>query len=402
MAPSSSFSFSDSFHYRLRLDESDLAWLKNLDAQCFISTSQGADTYFEQVGSETFRMILRQDKPLGGLCLLPMGQWIGGQCVPMLGVASVGIAPEYRGQGAAIALMQSAIREAHERGFALSTLYPAAQQLYRQAGYGQAGTYCSWSIATEAIHIKPASNHALPLESMSPDLEKLRPIYQRVAPRQQGWCDRHISIWQQKTAQDENSPVYAYCVGSPSQPQGYVLFTQQRHGSESRLMIRDWVADSANAGIALWKFLRDHRSQVDQIRWHGGVFDPMVALLPEQTATLAAIERWMTRIVNLPLALEARGYPAAITADLHLQIHDPWIEENSGPFILTVEAGQGKVKAGGTGDLALEIDALASLYTSFVTPSQLQWQQQISGSESSLAIATLLFSGTLPALPDFF
>lgn len=392
-----------SFSYRSNLDEADLKWLKALDAQCFISTLQEAESYFSQIGPDAFRLITQAETRLGGLSLLPMGQWFGEQRVPMMGVAAVGIAPEHRGKGAAIALMQAAIRESYDRGMAISTLYPAVQQLYAKAGYGQAGTYGKWTVATQKIRIKRAdSSEGLTMEPIDPNVEVLNSIYQQVAPKNQGWCDRHPALWQQKIHQDGDSSLYAYRVGSEQNPQGYILFVQYQERGQSILRVIDWVACSANAGITLWIFLQGCRSQVNQIQWKGGVFDPMVSLLSEQVATQTNLDRWMSRIVNVPLALESRGYPLAVAADLHLQIHDPLIPENSGRFVLTVKSGQGTVTAGGSGDVRLDINSLASLYTGFFAPQQLHWQGHIAGSEEGLAIATQLFSGASPALVDFF
>jgi len=404
MALSSSAPTTDSFSYHSQLDDRDVDWVKSVDMQCFLSSPQDAETYVSQVGKDSFRLITQQDTRLGGLCLLPMGQWFGERRVPMMGVAGVGIAPEHRGKGAAIALMQHAVRESYERGMAISTLYPAVQQLYAKAGYGQAGTYGKWSVATRDIEVKPRVDSAglLMMKPIAPDLDILNTIYQQAAPKNQGWGDRHSSIWQQKIHQDKDSPLYAYRVGSEKDPQGYLLFVQYQEQGRGILRVVDWAACSAEAGLTLWTFLQGHRSQIDQIRWRGGLLEPMVNLLPEQTATLTDVERWMTRIVNVPLALESRGYPLAAAADLHLQVHDPLISENSGRFVLTVKAGRGKATPGGSGDVTLSISSLASLYTSFLTPQQLLWLGHIVGSNEGLAIASQLFSGSSPALIDFF
>jgi len=80
--------------------------------------------------------------------MIPMGQWWGSQRVPMTGIAGVGVTPEYRGTGVAIALVQDTVKELHRQGVPLSVLYPATQHLYRKAGYEQAGTACWWEIST--------------------------------------------------------------------------------------------------------------------------------------------------------------------------------------------------------------------------------------------------------------
>jgi predicted acetyltransferase len=97
----------------------------------------------------------------------------------MMGIAAVGIAPQYRGTGAAIALMQHTLNEIHAKGIAISALYPATQRLYRKAGYEQAGNRCSWEIPTASIQIR---EQPLPLQPVVPiNLEVFYGLYQKQA-----------------------------------------------------------------------------------------------------------------------------------------------------------------------------------------------------------------------------
>lgn len=395
---------SPPFEYRPLQEESEEAFVQRLDAQCFLGTTANAERYFNQIGANNFRVLCQGTQPIGGLSILPMGQWFGGQRVPMAGIASVGILPEHRGDGGAIALMRATIQELYERDLPISVLYPATQRLYRKALYEQGGTYCGWEIRVDQIQI---SERSLPLNSISPDIETLKPIYQRYAARHNGPVDRHRSIWMQKVdpgliAPESAPEIYAYQVGVAPNPEGYIVFSQKREDGQGVLTIRDWTAVTVEAARSLWAFLAGHRSQVDIIRWRGGVVDPMLPLLPEQSARMTFAERWMLRILNLPLALEARGYAAGVSGELHLKIRDEDIATNTGAWILTVTGGQGTVTPGGRGDLNLSIQAMASLYTGLMTPYELRWIGWLDGSDESVAIATQLFAGPSPWMPDFF
>uniref|UniRef100_A0ACD5H2L2 GNAT family N-acetyltransferase n=1 Tax=Desertifilum tharense IPPAS B-1220 TaxID=1781255 RepID=A0ACD5H2L2_9CYAN len=80
--------------------------------QCFnLSSPEYWDYYANNIGLENFRIVRQGETLQGGLALIKMGQWFGGQRVPMTGIAAVGIAPEYRGTGAAKTLMSEALRE---------------------------------------------------------------------------------------------------------------------------------------------------------------------------------------------------------------------------------------------------------------------------------------------------
>ncbi len=390
---------SSSFDYRPLADDSDIQQLKALDAQCFLGTGNDADTYFAQVGVEAFRSIWQGDDMIGGLSILPMGQWWGGQRVPMGGIASVGIAPEHRGKGGAIALMRSAVQELYDRDIPLSVLYPATQRLYRKAGYEQGGTRCAWEIRTGSIHLQERS---LPLTPMAPEPDILGPTYARYAAGYNGLCDRHRSIWLQRTQPKSDETVYAYRVGTVDHPHGYIVFTQSRHSGQGTITIRDWAALTVEAATTLWGFLFSHRSQINRIQWVGGAVDPMLPVLPEQSAQMTDQEIWMLRIVNVPRALEARGFPPAANAELHLKIHDDDIDANTGAFTLSVANGRGTMQPGGQGNLAMSIRGLAALYAGFHSPSRLRWMGWLSGSDDSVAIAQHLFMGASPWMSDFF
>jgi GNAT superfamily N-acetyltransferase len=70
---------------------------------------------------------------------IPFGQWLGGKLVPCAGVAAVAVLPEYRGRGAARALVSELLARERRDGVAVSVLYPANAELYRQLGYEYAG-----------------------------------------------------------------------------------------------------------------------------------------------------------------------------------------------------------------------------------------------------------------------
>ena len=390
---------SHSFDYRPLINEQEKQQFKALDAQCFLSSASDADTYFEQIGAEHFRVICQNNQMIGGLSILPMKQCWHRQWVSMAGIASVGIAPEHRGNGSAIALLRSTMQELYEKKFAVSVLYPATQRLYRKAGYEQGGTRCKWEIQTERIRV---TGRTLPITPISPELEQLQPIYAEYALSHNGLCDRHRSIWLYKIRPQSNETVYAYRIGTAAHPQGYIVFTQNRERGQGVLNIRDWATTTVEAAQTLLGFLFAHRSQIDRICWHSGVFDPMLPLLPEQSARMTDLELWMLRIVNVPLALESRGYLSSLNAELHLQISDDILAANTGSFILTLCNGKGSVCLGGRGDLKMTIQGLASLYAGLHTPDHLRWMGWLDGTDESVAIAAQIFAGSPPWTADFF
>lgn len=372
--------------------------LGQIITQCFNVSSEHWQTYVRQLGQDNLRVICHGDTVLGGLGIYPMGQWFGGQRIPMHGIAGVGIAPEYRGAGVARSLMTETVKTLYPQGVPLATLYASTSQLYRSVGFEQAGTYCLYQLPTQSLTTKDRS---LPITAFDPsDLAVLTQLYQQRAQHTNGNLDRHPAIWEQML--EDEPPAYAYLIGDETQPEGYVIFTHQVDSGCYNINILDWVWLTPAAGQRLWTFFADHRSLAKDIYWYGAPVDPLQLFLAEQTYQVKKTERWLLRIIDLPKALTLRGYPLALEAELHLQVEDPQLPANSGRFVLQVSQGQGQVRTGGRGDLKLNIQGLSPLYTSMLTAQALKLLGAVDGSSEVLALATTLFSGPHPWLSDHF
>ncbi|MEO1132156.1 MAG: GNAT family N-acetyltransferase [Cyanobacteria bacterium J06639_1] len=320
-------------------------------AHCFQSTPAAESAYLDRVGLENSAIVRQGAQLAGGLVTIPMGQWFGGQRVPMTGIASVAIAPEARGRGAALALMRHALHKLHADGAALSVLYPAVQELYRRVGYEQGGSYCGWEIETQNINTRCGT---LPVRAVAIADPSFRDLYMRQARATPGHLDRHPCIWQEKLVKAEKEPLYAYLFGG-DRSEGYLLYRQEKTPTGTVALILDKCLPTAAARQRFWAFWTAHRSQVDRLRWYGSAVDDLAAILPEQRVKSWFGERWLLRIIDVKRALTTRGYPKHLNAELHLDVRDEWIEVNSDRFILQVSNGVAEVKRGGTGALKLDI-----------------------------------------------
>lgn len=366
----------------------ELKQLGKILTQCFNAPALDEPVYLNRIGIDNTRIIRTDDHIAGGLGLLSMGQWYNGANIPMVGVAAVGIAPEYRGKGAAIALLRSVLEELYTKEIPISVLFSAAQPLYRKAGYEQAGTLCNWEVSTDSIR---SQHHTLEVRSLNLDSDLFAKLYDQQAYLNQGFLDRNSVIWQM--IKHAETPMYAY----QFENEGYIIFQQQ----QSRLIIRDWVLLTPAAVRQFWTFLANHLSQIDAIEWKSAPVDALNLCLPDQTAKLKWLRAWMLRIVHLEKALQLRNYPN-INAELHLDIQDSILSNNQGKFILTVEQGRGTVTSGGRGELQLEIRSLAPLYTGLFTANQLAQASLLTGTPAAIQTAAQIFASPLPWMPDFF
>lgn len=377
----------------------DIEKLGEILDQCFISFAGRGESYIHRMGVERCRIIRTGEEIIGGLAIIPLGQWWGNNCVEMGGIAVVGIAPAYRGQGAARVLMQESVKEMYARGMGISVLFPATQYFYRQIGYGEAGIVCQWEIKSSQIPLLP---QILPFERVAVDeLDLFTKLYSQQTRLYNGYVQRDRFLWGEKIRTEEDT-VYAYVIGGREQPQGYIIYTQYSSGGENILRIRDWVLLNQDAITSFWAFLAKMRSQITKVRWSDAGITAIAYGLPEQHHQLHDAAKWMMRIVNVVKALEQRGYPPGLTAELHFQLKDDLIAENNGNFLLQINHGQAKVEKGGNGDLKLDIRTLAPIYTGLFAPVQLQFIGQLTGTGNAISTATQIFAGTVPTISDYF
>ncbi|MGN6756710.1 MAG: GNAT family N-acetyltransferase [Thermomicrobiales bacterium] len=347
-------------------------------------------------GPEHYRVVRAGGRPVGGLAILRAGQWFGGQRVPMAGIGSLGIAPEWRGRGAASALLRGTLSELHETGIALATLYPSTLPVYRKAGFEHAGNTLTYELTLAGLNPRPALD-VVPIAT--DEWQTLVPIRNRWVQQHNGGLDRNPFMWQ-KTVAPFGQEAYAYLIRRGDTPEGYFVYSQA--GRKAPLQVLDWCVLDREAGLTFLAFLASDRAMTSTATLRGAPAEPILQLLPEPGVTINRLHPWLLRIVDVAGALRARGSHPALTAELHFAVTDDLLPANCGNFVLRISAGRGDVVCGGTGQLRLDVRALAALYTSFLTAEQLASIGALAGSMADLALASLVFAGPPPRLVDAY
>jgi len=382
--PSTRTGETERFTYGPPKDAEEFARMLAIARDTYLMTPELAQRYGTMQGMENFRTVRLNDSAngaeasptnAGSLTLIHMGQHFGGRSVPTVGVGAVCVSPEHRAGGAASFMMRSTILEAHAKGIPLSTLYPATLKLYRSVGYQQAGSRHEIKVPLGEVNIDERGLHVRPL--IDTDQPSIRALQHARARQSNGTLDRNEVMWK-RASRPRDGEATGYGVfddGGALLAYAY-LYKKEGGGRFYSLLLSDLCviggAAGHQAGRRLWTFLAHHRSLADTVTWFGSPDDPFLKLLPERIAEIKLHFQWMLRVVDVPAALMARGWPRGISAELHLDVEDDLITANNGRYILELNDGSAQVSTGGRGDLKIDICGLAGLYSGHQSPIDLE------------------------------
>ncbi len=381
-------------------DARDTAELSLAQALAFSTPAERIPGWWDCASRRDLRVVRRGGATLGGLLVLPLGQYFGGRRLEMAGIAGVAIAPEHRGQGAARALMEATLRELRMRGYVHSTLFATTYPLYRNLGYEVAGSSAWLSVPLAQVQ---GMDRSLTLRPASDaDRPALRELYTEQARLRSGFLDRSEYIWG-RLSRPSGDPTRTYVVADEDGLEGYATAVERKLSREhQRLALLDFCARTRRGAERLLAFAADHGSLVRDLLCPVAPGDPLLLLVRDTGYELRTHDHWMVRLLDVATALGERGYARGLQARLELEVEDALLSENAGRYVLEVADGRGRVTRGGSGRVRLDVGALASLWSGFVTAEHLALVDRAAGAPEDLAAATAAFSGAAPACPDHF
>jgi predicted acetyltransferase len=368
----------------------------------------------------------------GGLCMydgqrlvatarsIDFDQWFGGARVPCAGIAAVAVQPEDRGRGAAGSLVGELLRRERGGGRLVSALYPSTAALYRQLGYEFGGLRPHFRVALTHLPASPATmagepengKTGLAVRQMGEgELGAVMQCFSRFASVHNGPVEAvDPAYWEDRVLAHnvEGTHQRTVVVAGDGGLEGYAsYFTDERNAGGYALNCKHLVVTSSAALGALLQYFSRFENAAKELTWVGPVnAGPFGLALQANGFSLGAgLWRWMARVLDVPRALEARGYPD-VEGEAVLVIDDPLIPDNAGPW--TVQAAGGKVSADrpdrepGARVRTLPVGLFSALYTGFATPSDLVVLGALEEDDPRLGFLSALFAGPVPWMPDSF
>jgi predicted acetyltransferase len=298
---------------------------------------------------------------------------VPGGSLPCAGVTVVGVYPTHRRRGVLRTIMDTQLRDVHERGEPIAALWASEETIYGRFGYGLA----SW--AGDVKIRKEWSAFAQPLErrgrarfvTADEGAELFPPVWEALRRQRAGVFARSKDWWALRTLripdEEKANPRRFVALELDGETQGYAVF-RSHHGFEggvstARLEVLEAIASTPQATAELWRFLLD-------VDWTATVEasllppdHPLFMLLatPRRIAYRMGDGLWV-RLVDVGAALSGRSYGAdgAVVFDVRDAVC-PW---NEGRWKLE---GGAATRTDDAADIACDVGVLGAAYLGAVS-----------------------------------
>jgi len=373
-----------------------------LRTQAFNIDEHGRDSMRKDPRVDEVRVAELDGKVAGTARAIPFAHFFGGRPVEAAGISGVAVAAEARGKGVGTTMMRELLRELRP-AVPISTLYPATVPIYRKAGYGFGGVRTFWKARLDALP-QDGSLSAAPFTD--DDVEEVNAAYELFASGTNGLVRRSADWWRRRVFNDwENRIAYRYLVREEGRVTGWIVYMLAKGTGEAWRMnvdVRDLVWTTAAAGKTLLSLAALHRSTGETMTWPGPPTDPLADLIAEDPIENDGTFRWMLRLLDVPAAIEARGYSPLIDASVTIAVRDSLFDENEGPWNIEVGCGQAKVFPAEQADATVDAQMLASIWSSMHRTRDAARIGGLQATPQAIEALELIFGGPLPWIADFF
>lgn len=286
----------------------------------------------------------------------------GGAVLPAAGLSYVAVAPTHRRRGVLRAMYTELHQRIADARYPIAALTASEGGIYGRFGYGPATTVHLMTIERRfaQFHASVPDPGGVRLVKPAGHRDTFAEIYDRWRQRTPGGLVCPTPLWDDLLADRENtrdggSELFAFL-----HPDGYAMY--RVHGEESRsIRVREVTAVTPDAYIALWRALLGMDLMDKVCIWtHPGDTLPYLLTNPRLARVTSSSDDLWIRIMDIPVALEARRYQADL--DTVLDVTDAF-RGDGGRFALKVRDGRARcTPTDAPADVELDLDVLGSLY----------------------------------------
>lgn len=341
----------------------------------------------------------------------------GGE-VPVAAVTIVTVAPSYRRRGLLNQMMRHQLEDIQQKGAEpVALLWASESLIYGRYGYGHATPQLQISGLTRSTAFRPSVD----LGQGSTDevtqgeyVTAASTLREALLVHRPGSLNRTADWWNVNLYDPEDWRKGASALrfvlhfGASGQVDGYASF-RVRDSDDERLPGRQVVvgevdATTPDAYAGVWRYLMD-LDLVRSFRQHTAPMDePLRYLVDDQRAIKSEItDGTYARLVDLPTALEARGYSSDV--DVVIEVRDALLPVNHGRFRLQTGSDAAVVtRSTSSPDLSLDTRELGAGYLGGTSLEALHRAGLVEEHRPGAvaALASALHGPTAPFCPDFF
>lgn len=387
------------------LDPDDLDQLSNLAAHSFGGPRRELTPETMTVPPEDTVAAYAGSRLVGTTAVHRYEQWWGGRAVPCGGVAGVIVAPDHRGAGLARVLLAEATAAMRDRGVPISALYPTTASLYRSVGYEVAGW---WARRAVSVRDLPRPSGDVTWEQVAPDHPDIPAVQAGCAAGRDGWIVPPARGWTAWAHREAQGTTWTW-LGRRGPTADAVSALSYAHAAADRGLYDIDASmvvgiDGPALGDAL-AFLGANGTTGDRVRTT--LPGPLLARHVPQASRIPTLDDWpwMLRLIDLPGAMAARGWPPGVHLEVHLQVLPPDRvpgDPTAGRWVLRVGDGAATCDPGGDGTVEVAVTDLAALYSGHLDPSQLVAEGRLRGASAQLVGGLRAACAGSPSLPIFF
>lgn len=335
------------------------------------------------------------------------GQWFGGRPVGLGGYSPVAVAPEWRGQGLAQAIIVGHYDDLRQRGEVVAGLFPAAVSLYRKVGFELAGSYVRRQVPAALFAALPATSAVAVRRGGPGDRAAIIRCYERLAGRTDGALLRDEALWRHRLpAGAEDIEIFVIDAGDEGEVDGYAVYrmTPGRPPADYAVTVSEVMAETADQLRALWRVVGSSGSQAPDVHVTGPAEDPLFLLLGGSDASSVQTEiRWMLRLIDVAGAVAARGWNPTVSGRVDLEIADRHATWNDGRWVLEVDGGEARLTPGGKGTVSVGIGGLSTWWSGYASARTLVQSGHLASADpQALAVLDGLGAAFPPTLVDFY
>jgi predicted acetyltransferase len=307
------------------------------------------------------------ERPVATAAALPMTQSVRGTVLPAAAIAAVAVDPAVRRRGVARRLVGQLLADGHERGRAVTALYPFRESFYGRLGY----------VAVPQLRMARLNPAALgPLLALDLDGSIDR------VPLADGLADYRALIGRLQASTHGLMLRGETAAGAAAEREQWLAVVRDRAGTVVGAMeyeIKAWrgelradafFASTVPARYQLLRWLAQHADQVATavlLLPPDTLVENWLADLEATTTTRTDFVTPMVRVLDVRALAGIGCGGGAVTVALT----DPLCPWNDGTYTLAGESGALTVEPGGTPDLTLSPQGLAALVYGGYDPAEL-------------------------------